>query len=99
MKAELWKEELTFMNEQAGFDGFGLHGVENFIEGHDHGFEVRLEKFKSEIGAGLQTGDGDALTGQLFFAQGLGGNDDGAVIFAEAGAAIEEDVLVAERRV
>src|SRR5260370_720062 len=55
---------------------------------------VRLER---QIGGGLQPRHGDWFARQFSWLKGLGGNDDGAVAFAKTGAAIEEDVLIAER--
>src|SRR5260370_39191053 len=84
------------MNEKAGLDPFLLNGVDDFVEGHHHGFKIRLVKFEGEIGGGLQPRHGDALAHKLKWLKRLGGNDDRAIALAETGAAIEQDVLVAE---
>src|SRR5712692_3202355 len=84
------------MNEKAGLDPFLLNGVYDFVEGHYHGFKIRLVKFEGEIGGGLQPRHRDALACKLSWFKRLGGNDDRAIALAETGAAIEQDVLVAE---
>ena len=84
------------MNEQASLDHFLLNGFDDFLKGQNHRFKICLVEFEGEIGRGLQAGHGDALASKLRWLQGLGGNDDGAVAFSEAGAATEQDVLVAE---
>src|SRR5260370_7480850 len=84
------------MNEKAGLDPFLLNGVDDFVEGHHHGFKIRLVKFEGEVGGGLQPRHGDALAPKLRWLKRLGGNDDRAIALAETGAAIEQDVLVAE---
>src|SRR5215468_392885 len=83
------------MNQQAGFDEFVPDGVENFVEGHDNGFKIGLEQLQGKVGGSLESGDGNAFALDLFLFHGLGGNYDGAVAFAKAGAAIEQDVFVA----
>src|ERR1700674_1642641 len=85
------------MNEKTSLDYILLNGVHDFVEGHYHGFKIRLIEFEREIRGGLQPGHGDALAGKFGRLKGLGGNDDGAVAFAEAGAAVEQDVFVAKR--
>ena len=99
MQAHLGEEELALMNQEAGFDEIVLHGVNDIVEGHDDGLEIGLIKFKCEEGGGFHSGNADALAGELGGLQGLGGDDDRAVAFAEAGAAIEQDVLIPERGV
>ena len=36
------------------------------------------------------------LPAEFFFAQRFGGNHDGTIIFAKAGATIEQDVFIAQ---
>src|SRR6266851_9825562 len=84
------------MNEKAGLDQLLLNGVDDLVEGHHYGFKIRLVKFEGEIGGGLQPRHGDALAHKLRWLKRLGGNDDRAIALAETGAAIEQDVLVAE---
>ena len=95
VKTELGKQELALVDKKAGFDDIFLHGFEDFVERHDHGFKVRLEKLESEVRGSFEAGNGDALALEVIFLERPGGNDDGAVAFAEAGAAIEKQVLVA----
>ncbi len=61
--------------------------------------KIRFEEFEREVRGRLQPRDADAFAGQIFFFHVVCGDDDGAVAFAEAGAAIEENVFIAERRV
>src|SRR5260370_20062857 len=99
VQAHLGEEELALVNEKASIDHILLNGVDDFVEGHNHRFKNWLVEFEGEIGRSLHPRHGDALARKLLWLQGLRGNDDGAVAFAETSAAIEEDVLVAERGV
>ncbi len=93
------EEELSLVDEQARVDEIILNGVNDLVEGHNHRLKVRLEEFEGEIGRSLQAGNTDALAHKVLCFQRLGGNDNGAVTFAKAGAAIKQDVLVAKSRI
>src|SRR5690349_1590673 len=73
VEAELGEEELALVDEQAGVNKLFLHGVENFVEGHDHGLKVRLKKLEGEVSGGLKAGHGDALAADLVFFYGFRG--------------------------
>src|SRR5260370_29392487 len=96
VESHLGEEELPFVNEQASLDHILVNGVDDFVEGHHHGFKVRLVEFEGEIGRGFQARYRNALARKLSRLKGLGGNDDGAVALTETGATIEQDVFVAE---
>ncbi len=61
MQAELWEKKLAFVNEQSGVHRVCFHGVDNLVEGHDHGFEIGVEEFKGEICGGFQPGTATRL--------------------------------------
>src|SRR6266436_653947 len=48
-----WEKKLSLMNEKSSFDEIVLNGVDDFVEGHHHGFKLRLVQFECEIGRGL----------------------------------------------
>jgi len=39
VQPHLGEEELSFMNEEAGFDHLLLNSVDDFVEGHHNGFK------------------------------------------------------------
>src|ERR1700693_524603 len=85
------------MNEQAGLDDFGFYGFDDFVEGKYDGFKVWLVKLQGKVGRGLQPWDADAQTLQVCGPHGAGRNHDGAVAFAKAGTAIEQNIFVSQR--
>src|SRR5208283_174486 len=97
--AKLREEKLSFMNEQTGFDNVVFHGFDDFVEGQNDRFKIRLKELQREISGSFQTGHANAQALELLCLQSFCGDNDGAVAFAEAGASIEEDVGVAQRRI
>ena len=87
------------MNEQTRFHHFVLHRFNNFIERHHHGFKIRLVELQRKIRRSFQARHADALALQILRPHGLGGDDDRAVAFAEACAAIEQNIFIAQRRI
>src|SRR5579862_417100 len=50
VQSDLREKQLAFVNQQARFHFFGLHGIQNFVEWHGDHFDVGLEKLQREIG-------------------------------------------------
>jgi hypothetical protein len=90
-------KELSFVNDEPRIDQVVLNPVDNFVEGHDHGLEAAFIELKGEIRGSFQARNSDAFTCEFLRFQALHTNDDRAVAFAEAGAAIEENILFSER--
>ena len=67
VQSDFGEKELALMDQQAGFDFLGLHGAENFVEGHHHRLDVRLEKLQREIGSGPFARYGDFAAGKFRF--------------------------------
>jgi hypothetical protein len=91
--------QLPFMNDQAGFHGVLAHGVHDFVEGRDHGFEIRLEQFQRQVGSGELAGHRDALAGQFFRLDGPRRHQHGTVPIADAGAAGHQHIFIGHVRI
>src|SRR6202040_4462710 len=50
VQPHLREEGLPFVNEKASSDHLLLNSVDDFVEGHNHGFKIRFVEFESEIG-------------------------------------------------
>src|SRR5262249_11757930 len=64
-------------------------------ERHHDRFKLRLVELQGEISGSFQSRNRDAFALDVLFFHGLGGDDDGAIAFAETGAAVKEYVFVA----
>src|ERR1700733_14593822 len=88
--------ELAFVDDEAGFELSGDDGGYDLVEGNDGGFDFRGEELERKVGRGEGAGDSDA--GLLDLRQGelAGGDNHGAVAFADAATAGHQGVVVLE---
>src|SRR5208282_1002146 len=47
--AKLRKQKLPFMDQEAGFYKFVLHGIKDLVKRHHHRLEVRFKQLQGEI--------------------------------------------------
>src|SRR5271170_5696327 len=71
VQSDLRKEQLSFVNEEAGFHFLGLNRVENLVERHRDDLDVRLEEFQGEIRRGQGSRNGDSAAGQFVLLDGM----------------------------
>jgi hypothetical protein len=86
--------ELAFVNDEACFELACDDGGDDLIEGNDGSFDVWGEELEREIGGGKGARDGDAGLLHLRQCELAGGDNHGAVTFADAAAASHQGVVV-----
>jgi hypothetical protein len=99
VKSNLREKQLTFVDQKARFHFLRLDSLHNLVERHRHRFDIRLKEFESEVGGRSCAGDGDFLSGQLVFLDWMRRDHDRAVALAETRSAIEQDILIRNKRV
>src|SRR5688500_11730873 len=78
--------QLTLVDDHSGVHVARQDCVLDLVEGHVHGFDLRLKQTECQGSRGQGPGGGDALAGELLGAVGLPGDQSGPVLVAHRAA-------------